>query len=317
MTENDWAAFNTVRRCHICKKDLVRCDESDEAEVLNPTPGEYCGKAHKYKRSPECGQYTCFGFEMKCLYTDEKGNRIEIKTKKRNKITKKWYLEENPDESNCIHCKGPLMREEFRDAVRDHCHITGEYRGAARNACNLKLKIYPKSVIIPVICHNLKNYDAHHIMREIGKVTGELKYIPNNMEKYITFSLGKLRFIDSCQHLLTELEKLVASKSKNSFHITERYLQDEEKLKLLLRKGVCPYEYMDAFERFNETSLPPKEAFYSTLKMEEITDKNYEHAKRVWDECGLKTMGDDHDVYLVMDTLLLADVCEGYRTTAF
>ena len=96
------------------------------------------------------------------------------------------------------------MREEFRDAMQDHCHITGEYLGAAHNACNLKLRIYPKSVTIQVICHNLKNYDAHLIMREIGKVQGNLKCIPNNMKKYITFSLGKLRLstaISTCHHL--------------------------------------------------------------------------------------------------------------------
>ena len=132
------------------------------------------------------------------------------------------------------------MREEFRDAVRDHCHITGKYRGASHNACNLKLRIYPKSVVIPVIAHNLKNYDAHHIMREIGKVTGDLKCIPNNMEKYLTFSLGKLRFIDSFQHLSTELEKLIASFSKDSFAITKSYIQDEEKANLLLRNGSIP-----------------------------------------------------------------------------
>ena len=126
------------------------------------------------------------------------------------------------------------MREEFRDAVRDHCHITGEYRGAAHNACNLKLRIYPKSVVIPAIAHNLKNYDTHHTMREIGKVTGELKCIPNNMEKYVTFSLGKLWFVDSWQHLLTELEKLVASARRDSFAIAKSYIQDEEKANLLL-----------------------------------------------------------------------------------
>ena len=85
------------------------------------------------------------------------------------------------------------MREEFRDAVRDHCYITGKYRGAAHNACNLKLRIYPKSVVIPVIAHNLKNYDAQHIMRDIGKATGELKCIPNNMEKYVTLLIGKAK----------------------------------------------------------------------------------------------------------------------------
>ena len=135
------------------------------------------------------------------------------------------------------------------------------------------------------------------------------------MEKYVTFSLG--RFIDSFQYLSTELEKLIASASKDSFEITKSYLQGEESENLLLRKGVYPYEYMDSFERFNERSLPSKEAFYSSLKMEEVKDEDYEHAKRVWDELGMQTMGQYHDVYLMMDTLLLADVFESYRATAF
>ena len=242
----NWYSFKDARRCHICKKDLVRCDETDEAEVWDRATGEYCGKAHKYKRSAEYGQYTCFAYEWEARAKDEKSNLKE--TRPRNTITKKWYLEENPDEKDCIHCKEPVMWEEFRDAVRDHCYITGEYIGAEHNACNLKLRIYPKSVVIPVVAHNLKNYDAHHIMREIGKVAGGLKCIPNNMENYVTFSLGKLRFIDSCQHLSSELEELVASKSKDSFEIIKSYLQDEESENLLLRKGVYPYEYMDSFE---------------------------------------------------------------------
>ena len=209
------------------------------------------------------------------------------------------------------------MREEFRDAVRDHCHITGKYRGAAHNACNLKLRIYPKSVVIPVIAHNLKNCDAHHIMREIGKVAGDLKCIPNNVEKYVTFSLGKPRFIDSFQHLSTDLEGLVVVRSKDSFKITKSYLQNEESENLLLRKGVYPYEYMDSFERFNETSLAPKEAFYSTLKIEKVKDEDYEHAKKVWERFGMETMGQYHDAYLMMDVILLADVFEGYRRMGF
>ena len=129
---------------------------------------------------------------------------------KRQQRTKKWYREEY-SEDDCIVCKEPLLRSEFRHAVRDHCHITGKYRGAAHNACNMKLKINLKTITIPVFCHNLKNYDAHLIMREIGKVQGEreLKCILNNMEKNITFSWGKLRFVDSCQHLSASLDALV------------------------------------------------------------------------------------------------------------
>ena len=88
---------------------------------------------------------------------------------------------------------------------------------------------------------------------------------------------------------------------------------------LLLRKGVYPYEYMDNWERFNEASLPNKEAFYSCLYMENISDVDYRHAKRVFNRVAPKdpqnkNLGDYHDLYVQSDTLLLADVFENFRS---
>ena len=85
------------------------------------------------------------------------------------------------------------------------------------------------------------------------------------------------------------------------------------KFVLLLRKGVYPYEYMDNWERFNETSLPPKKAFYSELNLEDITDKDYAHAQKVWEVFGIKNLGEYHDFYVQCDTLLLPDVFEKFR----
>ena len=82
---------------------------------------------------------------------------------------------------------------------------------------------------------------------------------------------------------------------------------------MLLRKGVYPYEYMDSWERFNETSLPDEKAFYSKLNVEDITDKDYAHAQKVFKELKLKNLGDYHDFYVQSNTLLLADVFENIR----
>ena len=82
------------------------------------------------------------------------------------------------------------------------------------------------------------------------------------------------------------------------------------KFLLLLRKGLYPYEYMDSWERFNETSLPPKKAFYRELTVEDITDKDYNHAQKVWRVFRIKNMGEYHDLYVLCDILLLADVFE-------
>ena len=85
------------------------------------------------------------------------------------------------------------------------------------------------------------------------------------------------------------------------------------KFVLLLRKGVYPCEFMDSWERFNETSLPLKKSFYSELNLEGIIDKDYLHAQNVWDVFETRNLAEYHDLYLQTDTLLLADVYEKFR----
>ena len=88
---------------------------------------------------------------------------------------------------------------------------------------------------------------------------------------------------------------------------------DLNKFVLLLRKGVCPYEYADTWERFSEILLPSKEDFYSNLNMEDISDIDYEHANNVFKVFKLENLGDYHDLYVQSDTLLLSDVFKNFR----
>ena len=81
----------------------------------------------------------------------------------------------------------------------------------------------------------------------------------------------------------------------------------------MLKKGVYPHEYMDDWAKFNERSLPEKEDFYSHLNIEDITDADYAHAKRVCKNFEIKNLGEYHDLYVQSDTLLLADVFENFR----
>ena len=71
--------------------------------------------------------------------------------------------------------------------VRDHCHVTGGYRGASCNKCNLGMKL---TKTIPVIFHNLKGYDGHLLLPELGKFNKKISIIPNNMQTYMSFSVG-------------------------------------------------------------------------------------------------------------------------------
>ena len=112
--------------------------------------------------------------------------------------------------------------------------------------------------------------------------------------------------------MAASLDSLVNNLPKDDFNNLKRYYADD-KLSLLTRKGVYPYEYMDSLERLKETQLPPREAFYSRLNDEGISDKDYHHAKKVWKTFEMKTLKDYHNLYNQVDVLLLADVFENFR----
>ena len=228
--------------------------------------------------------------------------------------------------TRCHICKDDLTPGDETDyTVRDHCHFTGKFRGAAHNKRNLA---YRKPKFFPVIFHNLAGYDVHLFIKNLGKTEGDIDCIPNNEEKYISFTKkilvgtfvnnkGKkievkreLRFIDSFKFMSTGLDKLVANLTE--FLEISKFFQDSQ-LQLLLRKGVYPYDYVNSLEKLRETSLPPKEAFYYKLNDECISDSDYQHAREVWDAFNIQTMREYHDLYLESDVLLLADVFESFR----
>ena len=228
--------------------------------------------------------------------------------------------------THCHICEEEIDKDKDKK-VRDHCHLTGKFRGAAHNKCNLKFKI-PK--FYPVIFHNLSGYDSHLFIKNLGKSEGKIDCIPCNEEKYISFTKEiivdkfineekkevevkrKIRFIDSFKFMATSLDNLVKNLPKESFkNLTEFYEGDQ--LNLIKRKGVFPYDWFDNFGKLSSTSLPPKEAFHSILNDSDITEEDYKHAQNVWETFNMKTMRDYHDLYLKSDVLLLSDVFENFR----
>ena len=295
--ELDPSVSNTQRTqlhetCSYCYV-VVRCDGKTE------TPVEY--------RGPDTSEHF-----LRAIQAEEREIKKVLANPEDMLMTPEDIL--NHSRAGVCHiCEKPFACA--GDSVRDHCHITGKYRGAAHNACNLKLRLNPKTTVIPVVFHNLRGYDSHLLMQAISRVEGKVTCIPNNTEKYISFSLGQLRFIDSAQFLLAPLDKLVAANPPETFQITAQYEPNQQRRELLLRKGVYPYEYMDSWERFADTRLPPKASFYSKLTGEHISDKDYAHARNVWDVFGCQSMGDYCDLYCRTDVLLLADVFETFRKT--
>ena len=115
------------------------------------------------------------------------------------------------------------------------------------------------------------------------------------------------------QRMWKKCFKLINESIRNFPNTNQFCNGDLNKFVLLLRKGVYPYEYMDSWETFNETSLSDKQDFYSELNLEDITDKDYAHAQKVWEVFEIKTLCEYHDFYVQCDTLLLEDVFENFR----
>ena len=129
---------------------------------------------------------------------------------------------------------------------------------------------------------------------------------------YIKTKNGKLIF--ECFNCKQRYRKKFNKELIKRFASTYEFCnKDLNKFILLLRKGVYPYEYMDNWERFNETSLPSKESFYSDLNMENIDDIDYGHGNNIFNKFKLNNLGEYHDLYVQSDTLLLADVFENFR----
>ena len=169
---------------------------------------------------------------------------IDVMKKHFNKelVITKEDNENFKNSTKCWICGNDYIDNDVK--IRDYCHFTGKYRGSANRYCNINLKLNHK---IPVLCHNLKHHDSHHIMQELGKFNLKTNVIPNGLEKYINFSINnKLIFIDSFQFLSSSLDSLVENLNKEDFkYLSQEF--DKFKLDLVKQKGFYPY---DCFCRF-------------------------------------------------------------------
>ena len=376
-------------------KKVQSCKRSEEMEKDRDN-GSY---TEAYQTHEDCG----YGYKVVCCYDDKYSKPIQTYRGKNavykfleqmlnevyycKNVIKKHFnkpLVMTEDDEQCLRTMDGcyICGEKYTDKdvhVRDHCHITGKFGGSAHLECNLKLRIKPEDIKIPVIFHNLRGYDSHFIKQQIGDIAKKHAYkdkkgkerplsinaMPNNMERYMAFMLGNhFKFIDSFQFMGSSLDKLVENITKcgscencrkdpcihrsvsdkgpiiqhqtsyscsecvncnkpgkgcvNSVYDNLKHTSNVfkgKKLNLMSWKGVYPYNYMDCFEKFDQTELPAKEHFHSILNDQDITDNEYDHAKKVWKTFKLKSMGDYNDLYLGSNVLLLTDIIENFRKT--
>lgn len=164
-----------------------------------------------------------------------------------------------------------------------------------------------------------KEFDAikevTNLKRRLSKLP-RVDVIPLNSEKYLSFGCGGLRFIDSMSFMATGLDKLVKNPPDAKKQLTTGYFSKKYKggdISLLMKKGVYPYSWVDSREKFQQTTLPERDAFYNDIDEKACSKKDYKHAQKVWTEFECQTFEDYSNLYLECDVFLLADVFEAFR----
>lgn len=200
--------------------------------------------------------------------------------------------------------------------VRDHCHYTNRYLGAAHNNCNRRRFSQNK---FPIFVHNFKNYDSHFIIQAL-QVRGNkaISALPLNMEKFRTLTVGKMTFIDSNELIPGALTDLVDNlrKSDHDFRFLDKtaFCNSTDDKALLLRKGVFPYEWAESIQKLRNTiEIPSREDFFSHLSQETVSEDDYIHAQKVFSHFQCKNMLEYCELYCKLDTTLLLEVIWNFR----
>ncbi len=247
-----------------------------------------------------------------------------------------WKSKFVVNETECHICEKVIKTH---DKHLDHDHLTGEVRGWSHPTCNWRHTI--KRYEIPVVFHNFKNYDSKAILKERSKFPDvQFDIIGQNCEKIKTLKISapggvKFKFVDSLLHMSKSLEKLVESVAnydaqkfatydeyvqktdvaflRKQFPETSAHFPNDKQFKMMIRKGVFPYNWFNDQDKLQFTSLIPKDEFYNQLKEEHISEEQYKFYKAVWKEFKMTTFHEYYDLYLTTDVLLLTDICAWYK----
>ena len=286
LTTEEKIHYNKQKICYICKKEFNNNDKKQQ-KVKDHChyAGKYRGAAHnicnlRYKVPKEIpvvfhnGSIYNYHFIIKELVKEFEGNFDCLGENTEKYITFSVPIKKNIENKASIEIN-------YKMKFIDSCRFMSS--SLSKLVDNLSEGI-----------HNNKCSDCE----------SNLDYIKIKNEKLL------LKCFSCNCYYKKKFNKDLIKKLKNTYSFCN---DDLNKFILLLRKGVYPYEYMDSWEKFNETSLPSKDDFYSNLNMEDIDDIDYRHGNNVFKGFKLENLGDYHDLYVQSDILLLADVFEKFR----
>ena len=231
-----------------------------------------------------------------------------------------WYRS-----MSCPECKSAYT--ERNKKCRDHCHISGRYRRPLCSQCNRKLCL--KRSTLPVVFHNLKNYDSHLLIKYgIDKLKHwDLSVIPQTSEKFMTIHakvpVGKTKtgktifytitFLDSFQFMSSSLSSLASNLASLPTALKMQDAYPSVRPETISRKGVFPYSYFSSFNVLRDRELPARSAFTNDLTGEECSEEDYTYAQRAWTEFNCQDLRDYMLRYLELDVRILSDVFEEFR----
>ena len=294
LTREEKTCYSKQKICYICKKEFNNNDKKQQVKNNCHYTSKYRGVAHnicnlRYKVPKEIpvvfynGSTYDYHFIIKELVKEFDGNFD--------------CLGENTEKY--ITFSVPIKKK-----IENKASIEINYKIKLIDSCRFMSSTLSKLVDnLSEGNHNNKCSDCESNLDYI-KITAKPSSLERKNEKLL------LKCFNCNSYYKKKSNKDLIKKFKNTYSFCNN---DLNKLILLLRKGVYPYEYMDSWEKFNETSLPSKEDFYSNLNMEDVDDIDYRHGNNMFKGFKLENLGDYHDLYVQSDTLLLADVFNNFR----
>ena len=294
LTREEKTCYSKQKICYICKKEFNNNDKKQQVKNNCHYTSKYRGVAHnicnlRYKVPKEIpvvfhnGSTYDYHFIIKELVKEFDGNFD--------------CLGENTEKY--ITFLVPIKKK-----IENKASIEINYKIKLIDSCRFMSLTLSKLVDnLSEGKHNNKCSDCESNLDYI-KITAKPSSLERKNEKLL------LKCFNCNSYYKKKFNKDLIKKFKNTYSFCNN---DLNKFILLLRKGVYPYEYMDSWEKFNETSLPSKEDFYSNLNMEDVDDIDYRHGNNMFKGFKLENLGDYHDLYVQSDTLLLADVFNNFR----